>query len=178
VSKFIKECRREWKRLGVPDAVANEMTADLKADLEEAEAEGASREDVLGSAVFDPRSFAASWAAERGVAESPATRERLPGRSLAIAAIAALLIAVIGVGLAMLASRSGAGVVAVHPAALLPRPQAGAAPGLAVHGRAPGIHVVGRILLTVGILGLLSTLLWSLLWPNPSRLLRQRASMR
>jgi hypothetical protein len=175
VSKFIKECRREWKRLGVPDAVANEMTADLKADLEEAEAEGASREDVLGSAVFDPRSFAASWAAERGVAEPPATRERLPRRSLAIAAIAALLVAVIGVGLAMLASRSG---LAVQPAALLPRPQAGAAPALAVHGHAPGIHVVGRILLVVGILGLLSTLLWSLLWASPSRLRRQRASTR
>jgi hypothetical protein len=177
VSRFIKECRREWKRLGVPDAVANEMTAELKADFEEAEAEGASREDVLGSAVFDPRSFAASWAAERGVAEPRMTRERLPSRSLAIAATAALLIAVIGAGLAMLASRSGASV-SVHPAALLPRPQAGTPPGLAMHGRALGVHVVGGILLTVGILGLLSTLLWSLTWANPGRLRRDRASMR
>jgi hypothetical protein len=177
VSKFLKECGREWKRLRVPDAVANEMTADLKADLEEAEAEGASREDVLGSAVFDPRSFAASWAAERGVAEPPATSERLPRRSVAIAAIAALLIAVIGVGLAMLASRSGTSL-AVHPAALLPRPQAGSAPALGVGGRAPGMHIVGRILVVVGILGLLSTLLWSLLWANPSRLRRQRANVR
>jgi hypothetical protein len=177
VSKFIKECRREWKRLGVPDAVANEMTADLKADLEQAEAEGASREDVLGSAVFDPRSFAASWAAERGVAEPPATRERLPRSSLAIAAIAALLIAVIGVGLAMVASRSGVSA-AIHPTALLPRAQAGEAPALVVHGHGPGIHVVGRILLIVGILGLLFTLLWSLMWrANSSRLRRPRATM-
>jgi hypothetical protein len=33
VSEFIEECRREWKRLGVPDAAANEMAADLTADL-------------------------------------------------------------------------------------------------------------------------------------------------
>ena len=177
MSKFIKECRREWKRLGVPDAVANEMTADLEADLEQAEAEGASREDVLGSAVFDPQSFAASWAAERGVAESPVTRERLPMRSLAIAAIAALLIAVIGVGLALLATRSGTSL-AVHPAALLPRPQAAAVPELAAHGHAQGVRVVGGILLIVGMLGLLSTLLWSLLWANPNHLRRQRASTR
>jgi hypothetical protein len=37
---------------------------------------------------------------------------------------------------------------------------------------------VGGILLTVGILGLLSTLLWSLTWANLSRLRRDRASMR
>jgi hypothetical protein len=70
VNRFVQECRREWKRLRVPDAIANEMAADLAADLAEAEAEGASPEDVLGDAVFDARSFAASWAAERGVVAS------------------------------------------------------------------------------------------------------------
>jgi hypothetical protein len=43
------------------------MAADLAADLKEAEDDGASPEEVLGSGAFDPRSFAASWAAERGV---------------------------------------------------------------------------------------------------------------
>jgi hypothetical protein len=71
VNRFVQECRREWKRLRVPDAIANEMAADLSADLAEAEAEGASPEDVLGDAVFDAQSFAASWAAERGVVAPP-----------------------------------------------------------------------------------------------------------
>ena len=71
MNRFVQECRREWKRLRVPDAIANEMAADLSADLAEAEAEGASPEDVLGDAVFDAQSFAASWAAERGVVAPP-----------------------------------------------------------------------------------------------------------
>jgi hypothetical protein len=67
VSEFIAECRREWRRLGVPEPAANEMAADLAADLNEAEQEGVSAEEVLGSGVFDPRAFAASWATERGL---------------------------------------------------------------------------------------------------------------
>jgi hypothetical protein len=67
VSEFVDECRREWRRLGVPDPIANEMAADLTADIEEAEAEGGSAEDVLGNSVFEPQRFAASWAGARGV---------------------------------------------------------------------------------------------------------------
>ena len=55
------------------------MAADLATDLREAEADGVSAEEFLGSSAFDPRSFAASWAAERGivpVAGQP--RERQP----------------------------------------------------------------------------------------------------
>src|SRR5947209_20614676 len=73
VSKFVKECRREWRRLRVPDSLANEMATDLTADLEEAKAEGASIEDVLGSSAFDPRSFARSWAASAGVVQASST---------------------------------------------------------------------------------------------------------
>ena len=54
MSGFVDECRREWKRLGVPEAVANEMAADLAADLDEAAAEGVSGEEVLGNGYFDP----------------------------------------------------------------------------------------------------------------------------
>ena len=79
MSDFVEQCRQEWKRLGVPDPLAEEMAADLASDLSEAEAEGVSAEEFLGSSVFDPRSFAASWAAERGVIPEPAQpRERPP----------------------------------------------------------------------------------------------------
>jgi hypothetical protein len=47
------------------------MAADLTADLDEAEAEGGSPEDVLGNSAFDPRQFAAAWAASRGVTAPP-----------------------------------------------------------------------------------------------------------
>jgi hypothetical protein len=67
VNEFIAECRREWRRLGVPDHIANEMAADLRADIDEAESEGGSAEDVLGNSLFDPRQFAAAWAESRGV---------------------------------------------------------------------------------------------------------------
>lgn len=77
MNDFVEECRREWKRLGVPDPIANEMAADLAADIAEAEAEGASAETVVGSGAFDPRSFARAWAAERGlVGQAPATGGR------------------------------------------------------------------------------------------------------
>src|SRR5438128_11349072 len=77
VKDFVEECRREWKRLRVPDPVANEMAADLAADLEEAEAEGVSPEELLGSGASDPRSFAASWAAARGVGQRSPASERV-----------------------------------------------------------------------------------------------------
>ena len=48
------------------------MAADLTADIEEAEAEGGSAEDVLGNSAFDPRRFAAAWAGARGVTAPPA----------------------------------------------------------------------------------------------------------
>jgi hypothetical protein len=70
VNEFVEECRREWRRLGVPDPIANEMAADLTAAIEEAEAEGGSAEDVLGNSVFEPQRFAASWAGARGVTAS------------------------------------------------------------------------------------------------------------
>ena len=74
MSEFVEECRREWKRLGVPDPIANEMALDLTTDIEEAEADGGSAEDVLGNSLFDPRRFAAAWASSRGVT---APRRRL-----------------------------------------------------------------------------------------------------
>ena len=74
MSDFVEQCRNEWKRLGVPDPLAEEMAADLASDLREAEAEGVSTEELLGSSAFDPRSFAASWASERGIIPVPPSR--------------------------------------------------------------------------------------------------------
>lgn len=76
--EFVEECRREWKRLGVPDPIANEMALDITADIEEAEADGGSAEDVLGNSLFDPRRFAAAWASARGVTGAPVPVEPIP----------------------------------------------------------------------------------------------------
>ena len=109
MNEFVEECRSEWKRLGVPDPVANEMAADLAADLEEAEAEGASAEEVLGSGAFDPRSFATAWAADLGVIQRPLRSGHgfMRGSRLAAAiGTFALVIAVIGGVLVIVASPS------------------------------------------------------------------------
>src|SRR5580658_3126108 len=104
MSEFVEECRREWRRLGVPDPVANEMAADLAADLDEAEAEGGSPEDVLGNAAFDPRRFAASWAAARGVTGSPVPAPSSRWHPLAFACVAALSVLAICTGLLVILS--------------------------------------------------------------------------
>jgi hypothetical protein len=75
MNAYVDECRREWKRLGVPDLLAEEMAVELESDLAEAEADGVSAAEMLGES--DPRRFAATWATERGlVAEPPPKRKR------------------------------------------------------------------------------------------------------
>ena len=166
---FVDECRREWRRIGVPDPVANEMAADLAADLEEAESEGVSPEEVLGSGAFDPRSFAASWAAERGVIRPSPARQRVPTRSFVLAAIAALVgIAVSGAAVAIFASRSTSVSAPTILASRPPRsvwvtPQDFVADVSGVDARA-----IGLVLLIVGVAGIvLLTLFW--LWLGPGR---------
>jgi hypothetical protein len=129
VNDFVEQCRREWRRLRVPESVADEMAADLAADLREAEAEGASVEEVLGSGATDARSFAGAWAAERAVIPRPRVTARLPGRALMLAAIAALTaIAAIGAALVIFASPdASASVTAIRVPAELRGPPAPAA---------------------------------------------------
>jgi hypothetical protein len=117
VNEFVEECRSEWKRLGVPDPVANEMAADLEADLEEAETEGVSAEEVLGSGAYDPRSFATAWAAERGVVpRTPPNAHGFPRRARTVAVIGVFaLIAVIGGVLVIVESSSGPTRLALTP---------------------------------------------------------------
>jgi hypothetical protein len=72
MSDFVEECRREWKRLGVTDSIAEEMAAELTSDIRAAEADGVSVEELLGTSASNPHAFAGSWATERGiVAMSP-----------------------------------------------------------------------------------------------------------
>jgi hypothetical protein len=184
VNQFVEECRREWKRLRVPEPVADEMAAELMADLDEAAAEGASPEEVLDSAASDPRSFAAAWAAERGVVPPQWLTARLRRRSPLPVAIAALtIVAAVGAALVVFASPN-----ASAPVAALRRPPLSAYPTKAdvaqqmmwVAAKAGGpralvteadgqgsgvdIHRVGSILLIAGIAGVilsLPLLFWS-----------------
>jgi hypothetical protein len=74
MSSFVEECRREWKRLGVPDGLAEEMATELESDLAEAEVDGVSAAELLGES--DPRRFAATWARERGLVSEPPPQKR------------------------------------------------------------------------------------------------------
>jgi hypothetical protein len=74
MTAFVEECRQEWRRLGVPDLLADDMATELETDLADAEADGVSAAEILGES--DPRRFAATWASERGlVAEPPAPKK-------------------------------------------------------------------------------------------------------
>jgi hypothetical protein len=90
MSDFVEQCRREWTRLGVPAALAEEMAADLASDLREAEAEGVTAEDLLGGDASDPRSFAASWAGERGIIPEPRGQGRPRRKPLVLVVFTAL----------------------------------------------------------------------------------------
>ena len=121
MSDFVEQCRQEWRRLGVPDQLADEMSADLETDLAEAESEGVSAEDLLGSSAHDPRSFAAAWAAERGIIPVPPTRRtrRRPLVLVAFTAVAA--IALFGTALALFTGNPKASIVQTgRPRAHLP----------------------------------------------------------
>jgi hypothetical protein len=148
--RFVSECRQEWRRLGVGDAVANEMAAELAADLEEAAAEGISAPEVLGQAAFDPRAFASTWATERGVTRPHPTRSRLLARPTKLVAVVALLVGIAGAGLAMLSYQSGATAAGSGQLGLVPSGNLGLA-----------LHTLGAILVSIVVPGAATVLLWS-----------------
>ena len=176
MSEFVDECRREWRRLGVPDPVANEMAADLTADLEEAEAEGGSPEDVLGNSAFDPRRFASAWAAARGVTSAPTPERPFRWRpSVAIALAILFCVLTFGAGLGLLTGRASSSIafatrrVEAVPGPIhvfAPGPRANVGPpslGLPIVGtRIVGVevHPLAWILFTFGVLGLGLLALW------------------
>jgi hypothetical protein len=188
VSEFVEECRREWKRLNVPDAVADEMAADLTADLGEAAAEGVSAEEVLGSGARDPRSFAASWATERGVGGPERAKARAGKGSFVLLAIALVLsIAAVAAGIAILATpaesssalhgfRSALGTrgpiwVSASPSPLADLPNTVVkelvVPPPSLDGSGIATHTIAWTLLVAGILALtLSSLYWWMRGPR------------
>jgi hypothetical protein len=129
VSGFVDECRSEWRRLGVPDPVANEMAAELAADLEEAAADGVSAEHVLGTGAFDACVFAREWAAERGLIRTSAHRPRTLVVSAATAAFA--LLAIVGGVLLVASSPSESRRLAVASVDGISRPAPAPEPALA-----------------------------------------------
>jgi hypothetical protein len=104
MSDFVEQCRGEWKRLGVPDPLAEEMAEDLASDLTEAEAEGVSAAEFLGSSIFDPPLFAATWAAERGIVPVSPGRGKARHRPFVLVAFTALAAITVIVSALLLAS--------------------------------------------------------------------------
>jgi len=102
MSDFVEQCRREWTRLGVPGSLAEEMAEDLAADLREAEADGISAEELLGSSARDPRAFAASWAAERGIIPASRDEGRARRKSRVLIAFTAVAAVALVVAVALL----------------------------------------------------------------------------
>jgi PASTA domain len=95
MTAYVEECRQEWKRLGVPDLLAEEMASELESDLAEAEADGVSAVEILGES--DPRRFAATWAGERGLVTERAPRKRRRWIWVAVGlALAFVFMAVLG----------------------------------------------------------------------------------
>jgi hypothetical protein len=162
MSEFLDACRREWRRLGVPDPVAAEMAAEVAVDLEQAEAEGVAPEEVLGSSIFDPAGFAFNWATEKGVIPPAARPPRVGRRWVAVAALVSFaFVTAIGAGIAVLAFH-GADIVAVaraaSPRALLPRVRGFSRP---VGSPDADLRPVAVALLVVGLGGIaLSAVLW------------------
>lgn len=101
MSAYVEECRREWKRLGVPDLLADEMAADLEADLAEAQTEGVAADEILGES--DPRRFAAAWASERGLVAEQQPRKSRKRLWIVLAVVSALLLVFLFLGVALAA---------------------------------------------------------------------------
>lgn len=101
---YVEECRQEWKRLGVPELLAEEMATELESDLAEAEADGVSATEILGES--DPRRFAATWARERGLVSDPAPRKSRKGLWIGLAVGFVLLLIALP-ALALIGSGSG-----------------------------------------------------------------------
>jgi hypothetical protein len=179
MSSFVDECRKEWSRLGVPEAEANEMAADLAADLAEAEAEGVSPEEVLGNGYFDPSSFAASWAVSRGfVRPTRPARGTIQMRTIALALGGVVAAAFVALGLAFLfgtpvvrrsVSAAAAGPFALHLHRQIPSifvTPFGGHPVVLGPVPPPSLHPTGLVLLLVGLAGL-GAILW--IWRPWSR---------
>lgn len=165
MSDFVEECRREWKRLRVPGQLAEEMATDLSSDLSEAEAEGVSVEQLLGRIAFDPPSFAARWAGERGIIPDTPAQTTVQRRPLPLVAFTATAAVAVIVAAALLITGEPTLTLRAHvsgPKGLGPLP-----PGIAgqVHTTSASTPIEWIFLiLTIIALGFAA-----LLWSNWSR---------
>jgi hypothetical protein len=179
MNPFVEECRREWARLRVPDIDANEMAAELEADLAEAEAEGVSAEELLGRGIFDARTFAASWAAERGIvpAQPPARRRTWPLPTAVTIALGVLVVVAL-VGIALLNAHATTHLVVNRKAvAFRPFPRIEILPPRGPTIYKPDVAAVndatthaGAVLVLGGLIGIVLTLVvwWaSSRWRRP-----------
>ena len=135
----------------------------LASDLEEAEAEGVSASEYLGSMASDPGSFAASWANERGIIPAPPSREksRRPRPLVAFTALAAM--AVIVAALLLATGEPKVALTSRTTRSHLPTPLGGRAlpPGIVHRVQASAAAPVEWILLFVAIAALgFSAWLW------------------
>ena len=165
MTDFVKQCRGEWKRLGVPDALAEEMATDLATDLREAEAEGVAAEEILGDSFSDPRAFAASWASERGIIPAPPSQRHARRPPILVAFTALATIALIIAALLLLTGEPHVGIVTSRTEHHLPSPPAGsvlppAAAGRALHTSAAAPIEWILLLLAAAALGF-AAWLWS-----------------
>ena len=116
MTAYVEECRQEWKRLGVPDLLAEEMATELETDLAEAEADGVSAAEMVGES--DPRRFAATWARERGlVAGTAAAEEKRRAWIWVVVGILVLFILRLWLALATLGSSTVRGSPRAQPRA-------------------------------------------------------------
>ena len=178
MSQFVEECRREWRRLGVPDPAAEEMACDLAADLAEAEAEGASAQHVLGTSAFDPRSFAAAWAAERGLVQAPPADDGGPERRSRVPAVLAgtAVIATLGLVLVLLANRISS-TTQVESASPVPGPTFHPGGDFATRIHGDGYHhMIGFIVLVIAVVIVIAATIWWVTWASPGRSSPRRRS--
>ena len=121
MSTFVEECRREWKRLGVPELLADEMATDLEADLAEAQADGVAAAEILGES--DPRRFAAAWAEERGLVSEPPPQKKSHKRLwIVLAVIVAVFLLFGGMAAFGLLATTSVDVQASPPVQVRPQP--------------------------------------------------------
>lgn len=116
MTAFVEECRREWRRLGVPELLAEEMATELESDLAEAQADGVSATEILGES--DPRRFAATWASERGLVPEQMPRKSRKRLWVWIAVAFVLVFFVLLPALALVGS--GGGTVSSGPIRVMP----------------------------------------------------------
>jgi hypothetical protein len=169
VSEFVDECRREWRRLGVSDPIANEMAADLTADIEEAEAEGGSAEDVLGNSAFDARRFAGSWALARGVTAPPRPMPMAPVQRwpvLAFGVVGCMALLALGAAVLLGGRQSAAAAISFRsrgtPGSTRGFP---GSPLILQHiQQFPGFAVFALFLLVIGVVSLGVAVLYGFRW--------------